>query len=123
MLHNPIAGLMRWSVVSSLLFLYAAILRATPPFGFTSQTFRGKITWNVNAHQWNDNPLFTLLIQSSAENWGLDLIQGTTEFAAADAVSGRPSQSGWHDHPTSPSSRRVPSGPTQPGRTACKHYR
>jgi hypothetical protein len=100
MFHKPTSAVARWSLVGSLLFLSAATLRATPPFGFTSQTFRGKITSNVNAHQWNENPLFTLLIQSSSDNWGLDLIQGTTEFAAADPVSGRPSQSGWHDHPT-----------------------
>jgi hypothetical protein len=100
MLHNPTSTVARWSFVSSLLFLSAATLQATPPFGFTSQTFRGKIASNVNAHQWNESPLFTMLIQSSSDNWGLDLIQGTTEFAAADPVSGRPSQSGWHDHPT-----------------------
>jgi hypothetical protein len=100
MFHNPIASLTRCLFVTSLLVLSAATLPATPPVGFSSQTFRGKITSNVNAHQWNDNPLFTLLIQSSADNWGLDLVQGTTEFAAADPVNGRPSQSGWHDHPT-----------------------
>src|SRR5688572_9822199 len=100
MLNNPIARLMRWSFVGSLLLLSASTLTATPPFGFSSQTSRGKIASNVNAHQWEDTPLFTLLIQSSSVNWGLDLVQGTTEFAAADPVSGRPSQSGWHDHPT-----------------------
>lgn len=77
----------------------ASLLQATPPFGFTSQTFRGRIAENVSAHQWNPGPLFTLLIQSSNEQWGFDVIQGTTEFAPADAM-GRPSQSGWHDHPT-----------------------
>ena len=72
---------------------------ATPPSGFTSQTFRGKITGNVSAHQWNPGPLFTLLIQSSNDPWGFDVVQGTTEFAAADPT-GKPSESGWHDHPT-----------------------
>jgi hypothetical protein len=76
-----------------------SLLRATPPFGFTSQTFRGQIAGNVGAHQWDPNPLFTLLIQSSSDPWGYDVVQGTTEFAARDAM-GRPSQSGWHDHPT-----------------------
>jgi hypothetical protein len=100
MFHHPTSTAIRCSFVASLLILSATTLRATPPFGFSSQTSRGKITLNVSAHQWDDSPLFTLLIQSSAENWGLDLVQGTTEFAAADPVSGRPSQSGWHDHPT-----------------------
>jgi hypothetical protein len=100
MLHHPITNFMRLPVLSILLLLTGTPLSATPPSGFTSQTFRGKITSNVSAHQWNDSPLFTLLIQSSPENWGLDVVQGTTEFAAADTVSGRPSQSGWHDHPT-----------------------
>jgi quercetin dioxygenase-like cupin family protein len=72
---------------------------ATPPFGFSSQTFRGRIGENVGAHQWNPGPLFTLLIQSSNDNWGIDVVQGTTEFAPMDST-GKPSQSGWHDHPT-----------------------
>ena len=100
MLHTSIANLTRLSFLGALLSLGVDSLKATPPFGFTSQTFRGKITANVSAHQWNDNPLFTLLIQSSSENWGLDVVQGTTEFATADPASGRPAQSGWHDHPT-----------------------
>ena len=54
---------------------------------------------NIGAHQWNPGPLFSLLIQSSGEQWGTDVVQGTTEFAPMDAM-GRPSQSGWHDHPT-----------------------
>ncbi|HYO82088.1 MAG TPA: hypothetical protein VES20_11845 [Bryobacteraceae bacterium] len=89
----------RYLLPASMALLAAAPLAATPPFGFSSQTFRGKITGNISAHQWNPGPLFTLLIQSSTEQWGLDVVQGTTEFAAADA-NGRPSQSGWHDHPT-----------------------
>ena len=72
---------------------------ATPPFGFTSQTFRGKITGNLGVQQWNPGPLFSVLMQSSPDQWGFDVVQGTTEFAAADST-GRPSQSGWHDHPT-----------------------
>lgn len=100
MLHTSTANFMRRSLVGALLILFGESLEATPPFGFTSQTFRGKINSNVSAHQWNENPLFTLLIQSSSDNWGLDVVQGTTEFAPADLASGRPSQSGWHDHPT-----------------------
>jgi len=95
----------RWSYLQShsafiatAVCLLAGPVYATPPFGFTSQTFRGRIAENVGAHQWN-GPLFTLLIQSSNEQWGIDVVQGTTEFAPADAT-GRPSQSGWHDHPT-----------------------
>ena len=85
--------------LATLICIATGPLCATPPFGFTSQTFRGKITENVGAHRWNPDPLFTLLIQSSPDQWGLDVVQGTTEFAPADAT-GRPSQSGWHDHPT-----------------------
>ena len=85
--------------IATLIYLVTAPLYGTPPFGFTSQTFRGKITENVSAYRWNADPLFTLLIQSSPDQWGVDVVQGTTEFAPADAT-GRPSQSGWHDHPT-----------------------
>lgn len=91
--------LLRNLSVATMTCLLAAPIHGTPPFGFNSQTFRGRITENVNAHQWNTDPLFTLLIQSSPDQWGLDVVQGTTEFAPADA-NGRPSQSGWHDHPT-----------------------
>jgi hypothetical protein len=100
MLHTKFSHFLRLSSASTLLIVGATTAGATPPSGFASQTFRGKITENVSAHQWHDNPLFTLLIQSSADNWGLDLVQGTTEFSPADPVTGRPSQSGWHDHPT-----------------------
>ena len=100
MLHNPIVRFeSSWSLVA-LLCISAMPSQATPPLGFSSQTFRGKIPANVSAHQWNNNPLFTMLIQSSPDNWGIDVVQGTTEFAPADSASGRPSQSGWHDHPT-----------------------
>src|SRR5687767_13131087 len=89
----------RMWLIAALTCLMTGLLYGTPPFGFTSQTFRGRITDNVSAHRWNPDPLFTLLIQSSNEQWGLDVVQGTTEFAPADST-GRPSQSGWHDHPT-----------------------
>lgn len=87
------------ALVAMGVLLSAGSLGATPPFGFTSQTFRGRIAENAGAHQWNPGPLFTFLIQSSSEQWGFDVVQGTTEFAPMDAM-GRPSQSGWHDHPT-----------------------
>jgi hypothetical protein len=90
---------LRAVLISTVVCQLGGPLRATPPFGFSSQTFRGRITDNVGAHQWNPSPLFTLLIQSSNEQWGFDVVQGTTEFAPMDAM-GRPSQSGWHDHPT-----------------------
>ncbi|MFN0102300.1 MAG: hypothetical protein ACKV2U_09435 [Bryobacteraceae bacterium] len=86
-------------LIPTVLCLLAGPVYATPSFGFVSQTFRGRITENVGTHQWNPNPLFTVLIQSSNDQWGYDVVQGTTEFAPMDA-SGRPSQSGWHDHPT-----------------------
>jgi hypothetical protein len=97
----PMAPRTRFRIllVAGLTCLLSGLLYGTPPFGFTSQTFRGRITQNVSAHRWNPDPLFTLLIQSSNDQWGLDVVQGTTEFAPADAT-GRPSQSGWHDHPT-----------------------
>jgi len=89
----------RGALTVTAVCLLAGQVYATPPFGFTSQTFRGRITENVGAHQWSPSPLFTFLIQSSNDQWGFDVVQGTTEFAAADGM-GRPSQSGWHDHPT-----------------------
>jgi hypothetical protein len=89
----------REAALTAVLCALALPIYATPPFGFASQTFRGKIAENVGAHQWNPGPLFTVLVQSSNDQWGIDVVQGTTEFAAADAM-GRPSQSGWHDHPT-----------------------
>jgi quercetin dioxygenase-like cupin family protein len=89
----------RYAPIAALAFALAAPAYATPAFGFTSQTFRGKISENVSAHQWNPGPLFTVLVQSSSDQWGLDVVQGTTEFAAVDST-GRPAQSGWHDHPT-----------------------
>ena len=100
-MHTPNYKRTLWRKLSvaMLVCLLAGPVYATPPFGFSSQTFRGRIAENVGAHQWNPGPLFTLLIQSSPDQWGIDVVQGTTEFAPADAT-GRPSQSGWHDHPT-----------------------
>jgi hypothetical protein len=90
---------LRAALILTAYLRLAGPLCATPPFGFSSQTFRGRIGENVGAHQWESSPLFTLLIQSSNDRWGFDVVQGTTEFAPMDAM-GRPSQSGWHDHPT-----------------------
>lgn len=87
-----------WTAVL-LTCLIAARMGGTPPFGFNSQTYRGKIADNIGVQQWFPGPLFSLLIQSSNEQWGFDVVQGTTEFAPMDGM-GRPSQSGWHDHPT-----------------------
>jgi hypothetical protein len=89
----------RAAVILTALCQGTASLEATPSFGFTSTTYRGRIAENVGVHQWNPNPLFTMLVQSSSDQWGIDVVQGTTEFAPMDAA-GRPSQSGWHDHPT-----------------------
>jgi hypothetical protein len=85
--------------ITAAMCFMGGLVFATPPFGFTSETYRGKITTYVDSHQWIPNPLFTFLIQSSGDPWGYDVVQGTTTFAPADAT-GRPSQSGWHDHPT-----------------------
>ena len=40
-----------------------------------------------------------LLLHSSAAPKGYDVIQVTAQFAPVDPM-GRPSQTGWHDHPT-----------------------
>lgn len=99
MMNNPVMHAIRNTCATILICLVAVPVYATPPFGFSSQTFRGRLLENVSSHHWNPDPLFTVLIQSSPDQWGLDVVQGTTEFAPADAM-GRPSQSGWHDHPT-----------------------
>ena len=85
--------------LTAIALCLSPMVHATPPFGFSSQTFRGRISDNLGVHQWEHSPLFTFLIQSSNDQWGYDVVQGTTEFAPVDAL-GRPSQSGWHDHPT-----------------------
>ena len=77
---------LRAASIFTAAYLLGGTLYATPPFGFNSQTFRGRIAGNVGAHQWNPDPLFTLLIQSSNDQWGFDVVQGTTEFAPMDAM-------------------------------------
>ncbi len=72
---------------------------ATPPIGVTSEAFRNPLTENVYATQWGPSPLFNFILQTSNDPWGYDLAQITNTFAAADAT-GKPSQSGWHDHPS-----------------------
>jgi hypothetical protein len=81
------------------LVLFTRPVQATQPVGFTSQQFRGLISSNVDTNQWDPGPLFTLLIQSSSDAWGYDVVQGTATLAPADAA-GNPSQTGWHSHPT-----------------------
>lgn len=73
---------------------------ATPPVGQTvvSGPFRAPVRDNVNFNQWSQNPLFNLQIQSSADNWGFDVITVDAQYAPMDA-NGRPSSSGWHSHP------------------------
>ena len=81
-----------------LLFVTTGGLWASPSAGFVSQTFRTKIPDSINVNNQWDGPLFNLQIQSwNGPGWGFDIVQGTTEFAAAVTA---PSQSGWHDHPT-----------------------
>jgi hypothetical protein len=72
---------------------------ATPPVGMTSQaSYRSPLKLNIYVTQWGSSPLFNLLLQTSSDAWGYDLVQGIGTFAAADA-NGTPSQSGWHEHP------------------------
>jgi hypothetical protein len=82
-----------------LLLLAASSTQATPPVGFSAEAFRGPFAANVNEGRWDPSPLFSMLIQSSSDNWGYDVVLGTGTLAPADAT-GKPSQSGWHDHPT-----------------------
>jgi hypothetical protein len=84
--------------LTATLFVMTGALWASPAVGFVSQTFRTKIPDSVNVNNQWEGPLFNLQIQSwNGEGWGFDIVQGTTEFAAAVTS---PSQSGWHDHPT-----------------------
>jgi hypothetical protein len=93
------AGLMRTLILAAAC-LPASQLCATSSLGFTAQAFRGQITQDVNAHHLSGDPLFMLLLHSSAGQKGYDVVQITAQFAAVDPM-GRPSQTGWHDHPTS----------------------
>jgi hypothetical protein len=79
--------------------LPASHLCATSSSGFVAQAFRGQITQNVSAHHLSGDPLFMLLLHSSVGQKGYDVIQATAQFAPVDLM-GRPSQTGWHDHPT-----------------------
>ena len=81
------------------LVLWTPPVQATQRVGFSAEQFRGPISTNVGTAQWDPGPLFSVLIQSSSEAWGYDVVQGTSTFAPADAAS-NPSQIGWHSHPT-----------------------
>jgi hypothetical protein len=71
---------------------------ATARIGITSQAFRNPITVNIYSTQWGSSPLFNLLLQTSPDAWGYDLVNSVVTFAPA-AADGTPSQMGWHDHP------------------------
>lgn len=92
------ASLVRATILAAVC-LPPSQLWATTSFGFTAEAFRGEITQDVRAHQSAGDPLFMLLIHSSAGPQGYDVVQITAEFGPMDDM-GRPSQTGWHDHPT-----------------------
>src|SRR5262249_8713905 len=78
----------------ALLAVPFGLALATPPLGMTSQaSFRSPLKVNIYSTQWGPSPLFNLLLQTSPDDWGYDLVQGVGTFAAADA-NGTPSQSG-----------------------------
>ena len=100
------------------LVLFTSPVQATPPYGVTIQAFRNPITVQVKGIQLE--PRFFLFIEgpqppesSSSQNVstsnkrrlvefsnavGYDITQTTNVFAQVDA-QGKPSTSGWHDHP------------------------
>ena len=80
------------------LALFSASAPATPAIGFTVQSTRSPIPFNVYATQWKQSPLFNLLMLSSNGTWGYDLIHATNTWAPA-AADGTPTQTGWHSHP------------------------
>ncbi len=80
------------------LALIAGSALATTQIGYTSASTRTKIAQNLYSTQWGGSPLFNIILQSSTDAWGYDLIHATNTFAVALA-DGTPSQSGWHDHP------------------------
>lgn len=71
---------------------------ATPRIGITSQAFRNPINVNIYASQWGSSPLFNLLLMTSPDAWGYDLVNSVVTFDPA-SPDGTPSQMGWHDHP------------------------
>src|SRR5258705_86375 len=80
------------------LALFSGSALATPSVGMTSQSTRSKITFNLYSTQWGSTPLFNMVMQTSGDQWGYDLIHAQNTFAPATA-DGTPSQSGWHNHP------------------------
>jgi hypothetical protein len=73
---------------------------ATPASGTTQTTpaARAPISSRIEAHQWGSGPLFNLLVESSTDNVGFDIVNVIAEFAPVSAT-GKPSTSGWHSHP------------------------
>jgi hypothetical protein len=88
----------RLSAAITVLALSVGVAQATPDFGVTKQAFRNPIPMNVYSSQWSPAPLFNLLMQSSSDQGGYDVIVTTNTYAPVNA-QGTPSQSGWHDHP------------------------
>ena len=78
--------------------LFSASAPATPAIGFTTQSTRSPIPFNLYATQWGSSPLFNFLMLSSNTVWGYDLIHATNTWAPA-AADGTPTQTGWHSHP------------------------
>jgi hypothetical protein len=82
----------------SALAIFSGSALATQQIGYSSQSTRSKIPFNLYTTQWGSSPLFNFLMLTSPDVWGYDLIHATNTFAPASA-DGTPSQSGWHDHP------------------------
>jgi quercetin dioxygenase-like cupin family protein len=80
------------------LTLFAGAALATTQIGYTTTSTRSVIPSNLYTTQWGGSPLFNFILQSSADQWGYDLIHATNTFGVASAT-GTPSQSGWHTHP------------------------
>src|SRR5215472_16340344 len=66
------------------LALFSASATATPGVGFTVQSTRSPIPFNVFATQGRQSPLFNLLMLSSNGTWGYDLIHTTITWAPCD---------------------------------------
>src|SRR5260370_10340951 len=79
------------------LALLSRLALATPPIGYTSQSTRSKIPFNLYTTQWGPSPLFNFVMQTSNDALGYDLIHATNTFSPATA-DGMPSQSDWHTH-------------------------
>ena len=80
------------------LTIFSESVLATQQIGYSSQSTRSKIPFNLYTTQWGSSPLFNFVMLTSPDVWGYDLIHATNTFAPA-AADGTPSQSGWHEHP------------------------